>query len=688
MNGRPFPPESYINRDTSWIEFNRRVLQEAQDERHPLIERAKFLAIFSTNLDEFFMVRVSGLREQVAQSVVDLPPDGHPASSTLDLVIATLTPLVAELSATWDISIKPMLKQHGVCVLDWDDLNEAQKTKAEAYFQKEIFPVLTPLAFDPGHPFPHISNLSLSLAVVIRDDQGRQRFARVKVPQSLPRFVNLDEVVEGDHCQIRLTWVDQVMAANIGALFPGMTVERCYAFRVTRDTDIEIQEDEADDLLATIEQVVQERRFGSPVRLEIANDMPDAIRDILVSNLELSPLDVYRVDGPLNLADLMELQKLPIPRLKDAPFTPRVPFDFPGPTSPTEAWFSLIRNGDQLLHHPYDSFTPVVDFIRAAARDPQVLAIKTTLYRVGQNSTVVQALLEAISNGKQVAAMVELKARFDEENNIQWARALEDVGAHVVYGLPRMKVHSKMTLVVRKEADGIRRYLHLGTGNYNAGTARVYTDLGLFTCQEDFCEDATELFNLLTGYSKQRVFRRLLVAPVNLRDEMLARIARETELHEAHGGGRLIFKMNAIVDPAMIEALYRASQAGVKVDLLIRGISCLRPGVSGLSENIRVISIVGRFLEHARAYYFANHGEPELYLGSADLMQRNLDRRVETVFPILDPAMRRRIIDNILELQLRDNAKARELLPDGRYRYVAGNGKVIDSQTTLMRSEE
>jgi polyphosphate kinase len=394
------------------------------------------------------------------------------------------------------------------------------------------------------------------------------------------------------------------------------------------------------------------------------------------------------VDGPLNLADLMELQKLPIPRLKDAPFTPRVPFGFPGPASPTEAWFSLIRSGDQLLHHPYDSFTPVVDFIRAAARDPQVLAIKTTLYRVGQNSTVVQALLEAINNGKQVAAMVELKARFDEENNIQWARALEDVGAHVVYGLPRMKVHAKMTLVVRKEADGIRRYLHLGTGNYNAGTARVYTDLGLFTSQEDFCEDATELFNLLTGYSKQRVFRRLLVAPVNLRDEMLARIARETRLHQEHGGGRLIFKMNAIVDPAMIEALYLASQAGVKIDLLIRGISCLRPGVAGLSENIRVISVVGRFLEHARAYYFANHGEPELFLGSADLMQRNLDRRVETVFPILDPAMRQRIIDNVLELQLRDNAKARELTPDGRYRYVAANGKVIDSQSTLMRAEE
>ncbi len=688
MNGRPFPPECYLNRDTSWLEFNRRVLQEAQDERHPLIERAKFLSIFATNLDEFFMVRVSGMREQIALGVTERPPDGHLAAETLDLVISSLTPMLNDLSETWLSSVKPMLRMHGVCVSDWDELNESQRAKAEAYFHREIFPVLTPLAFDPGHPFPHISNLSLSLAVVIRDDQGRQRFARVKVPPSLPRFVSLDEGDGTDHCQIRLTWVDQVMAANIGALFPGMNVERCFAFRVTRDTDIEIQEDEADDLLSTIEQIVQERRFGSPVRLEIAHDMPDFVRDILMTNLELSPLDVYRVNGPLNLADLMELYRLPLPRLKDPPHTPRLPFGFPGPTSPTENWFALIRGGDRLLHHPYDSFAPVVDFIRAAARDPQVLAIKTTLYRVGQNSPVVQALLEAVSNGKQVAAMVELKARFDEENNIQWARALEDVGAHVVYGLPRMKVHCKLTLVVRKEPEGIRRYLHLGTGNYNAGTARIYTDLSLFTCRDDFCEDVTELFNLLTGYSKQREFRQLLVAPVNLREEILARIEREIKLHEAHGGGRLLFKMNALVDPAMIEGLYRASQAGVKVDLLIRGVSCLRPGIAAVSENVRVISVVGRFLEHARAYYFANNGEPELYLGSADLMQRNLDRRVETVFPILDPELRKKVLEDVLELQLSDNAKARELQADGRYRYVAPNGKVIDSQSRLMRAEE
>lgn len=688
MNGRPFPPECYLNRDTSWLEFNRRVLQESQDERHPLIERAKFLSIFATNLDEFFMVRVSGMREQIALGVTERPPDGHLAAETLDLVISSLTPMLNDLSETWLSSVKPMLRMHGVCVSDWDELNESQRAKAEAYFHREIFPVLTPLAFDPGHPFPHISNLSLSLAVVIRDDQGRQRFARVKVPPSLPRFVSLDEGDGTDHCQIRLTWVDQVMAANIGALFPGMNVERCFAFRVTRDTDIEIQEDEADDLLSTIEQIVQERRFGSPVRLEIAHDMPDFVRDILMTNLELSPLDVYRVNGPLNLADLMELYRLPLPRLKDPPHTPRLPFGFPGPTGPTDNWFALIRGGDRLLHHPYDSFAPVVDFIRAAARDPQVLAIKTTLYRVGQNSPVVQALLEAVNNGKQVAAMVELKARFDEENNIQWARALEDVGAHVVYGLPRMKVHCKLTLVVRKELEGIRRYLHLGTGNYNAGTARIYTDLSLFTCRDDFCEDVTELFNLLTGYSKQREFRQLLVAPVNLREEILARIERETKLHEAHGGGRLLFKMNALVDPAMIEGLYRASQAGVKVDLLIRGVSCLRPGIPAVSENIRVISVVGRFLEHARAYYFANNGEPELYLGSADLMQRNLDRRVETVFPILDPELRKKVLEDVLELQLSDNAKARELQADGRYRYVAPNGKVIDSQSRLMRADE
>ncbi|MBX7213984.1 MAG: polyphosphate kinase 1 [Thermoflexales bacterium] len=687
MNGRPFPPESYINRDTSWLEFNRRVLQEAQDERHPLIERAKFLAIFATNLDEFFMVRVSGLREQIAQGVMDTPPDGHHAAETFELIANTLRPMLHEQAVAWRDAIRPMLRQHGVCVFDYDELDAGQRERIQAWFKREVFPVVTPLAFDPGHPFPHISNLSLSLAVVIGDGRGRQRFARVKVPPSLPRLVPLDADGAGteDNCQTRFVWLDQIIAANIGALFPGMNVERCYAFRVTRDTDIEIQEDEADDLLATIEQVVHKRRFGSPVRLEIAADMPDIIRDILTSNLRLNPSDVYRVEGPLNLADLMELMKLPLPRLKDQPYSPRLPVGCPDSSHDPDDWFSWIRAGDRLLHHPYETFAPVVDFIAAAAKDPNVLAIKSTLYRVGSNSPVVRALMEAARNGKQVAAMVELKARFDEENNIQWARALELVGAHVVYGLPGMKVHAKMTLVVRREADGIRRYLHLGTGNYNAGTARIYTDYGLLTCRDDFCEDVSELFNFLTGYSKQTEYRQLLVAPVNLRRAILQRIERETRLHQERGGGRLLFKMNALVDPEMIEALYRASQAGVKVDLLIRGISCLRPGVAGLSENVRVVSVVGRHLEHARAYWFANAGAPELFLGSADLMQRNLDRRVETVFPILDRELRARL-ENALELQLRDNAKARELLPDGSYRYAAGNGRVVDSQAEFMRA--
>jgi polyphosphate kinase len=678
-----FPTTCYINRELSWIEFNKRVLQEARDPSHPPLERAKFLAIFATNLDEFFMIRVSGLKKQIAAEVIDVSPDGNTPSATLDHIVAKLTPLLHEHSRVWNEEVKPLLCNHGVCILNYDELDAEQRARAESYFDAQVFPVLTPLAFDPGHPFPHISNLSLNLAVVVRDEKDRERFARVKVPPSLPRLVPLTDCNDDDGCHPHFVWLDQLIAANIAALFPGMAVQRTYAFRVTRDTDLEIQEDEAGDLLSTIESVIQDRRFGSVVRLEIAHDMPDRVRDILMHNLEIDLRDVYRLDGALSLSNLMELMRLPAPKLKDPPFAPRLLFSLGN----GEDIFSLIRRGDIMLHHPYDSFAPVVDFIRAAAADPQVLTIKITLYRVGSNSPVVQALIDAIQNGKQVAALVELKARFDEENNIQWARALEEQGVHVVYGLPGLKVHCKVALVVRREQDGIRRYVHLSTGNYNATTARIYTDLGMFTSREDIGEDASDLFNLLTGYSRQREFRRLYVAPVNLRNKLINLVEREIELHKQYGGGHLIFKMNSLVDPDMINCLYDASQAGVRVELIARGICCLRPGVPGISDNIRVISIVGRFLEHGRIYYFRNNGEEELYVGSADLMPRNLDRRVETIFPIPDPLLRNRVRDEILLLELRDNVKARELCPDGSYQYVLRQpgAPLINSQEEMLK---
>ena len=672
-----------INRELSWLEFNRRVLQEAQDPTNPLLERAKFLAIFATNLDEFFMIRVAGLREQVLAGVAEPGPEGIPPEHTLELVNQRVRALQAEHLRTWCNEIRPVLTRHGVCVLDWHELNEQQRATARAYFHRTVFPILTPLAVDPAHPFPHISNLSLSLAVVIRGERGRLRFARVKVPPLLPRLLPLNQCADDDCCERCFVWLDQIIAANISTLFPDMDIAGTYAFRVTRDADIEIQEDEADDLRSTVERSIKDRRFGRVVRLEIAHDMPEDVCAILKENLDLAGQEVFRLAGPLDLSSLWELHRLPLSELKDPPLVPRVPRDL----NNSEDIFARIRHSDVLLHHPYDSFTPVIEFVRAAARDPNVLAIKQTLYRVGTNSPIVEALMEAVANGKQVAVLVELKARFDEENNIQWTRTLEEVGVHVVYGLPGYKVHSKICLVVRREHDGeIRRYVHLSTGNYNAGTARVYTDLGLFTCDEDIGQDATELFNNLTGYFKQTSYRRLLVAPVSLRRRMTELIEREIEHHLQHGGGHLIFKVNQLVDPEMIGLLYRASQAGVRVDLLVRGMCSLRPGVPNLSENIRVVSIVGRFLEHSRVYYFRNNGDEEIYSGSADLMERNLDRRVETVYPILDPALRRRIKVEVLDLGLRDNVKARVMHPDGTYTFVTrGQGEEkISSQLKLL----
>src|SRR5256885_7893982 len=530
-----------------------------------------------------------------------------------------------------------------------------------SYFEREIFPVLTPLAVDPGHRFPHISNRSLNLAVSITDPSLKEpRFARVKVPPSLPRLVPVPVLSENAHT-VAFVWIEQVIAAHLNMLFPGFDVLESYPFRVLRDADIELQEDEPSDLLESIEQGIRERRFGCVVDLAVNPSMPPRIRSLLLDNLEITENDLTIIDGHLGLSDLMELYSLERPDLKDPPFTPRQP----AALRKEQNLFTTIREHDILMHHPYDSFNSVVDFIRAAAHDPHVLAIKQTLYRVGTHSPVVDMLLEAIENGKQVAVLVELKARFDEENNIEWARELERVGVHVVYGLIGLKTHAKVALVVRREADGLRRYVHLGTGNYNATTARIYEDLGLFTCRPDFGADASDLFNALTGYSRQTHYRKLLVAPTGLRQGIVERIEREMRIQKQQGNGHLIFKMNALVDPEIIDMLYRASQTGMRIDLSIRGMCCLRPGIPGISDNIRVTSLVGRFLEHSRIFYFGNGGDEEIWLGSADMMQRNLNNRVETLFPIEDPVLRTAIHENLLDKVMMDTVNASELKADG-----------------------
>ncbi len=676
-------PSLYINRELSWIEFNGRVLEEAFDERNLLLERLKFLTITQSNLDEFFMVRVSGIREQVKSGVVEKSPDGMSPYEELVAMRGRLIPMLEAQAALWREALQPALAAQGIQVLNYTDLNVAQQRAMREYFERMVFPVCTPLAVDPGHPFPHISNLSLNLAVELLDPDGQRRFARVKVPNVLPRLVPVpSDKPEGRHRASAFVWLEQVLAAHLGMLFPEMQLIEVHPFRVIRDADLEIQELEAADLLETIERSLARRRFGSTVALCHNPGLPHDIRTLLADNLELDDNDIYPVSGPLGLSDLYDLTKLDRPDLKDASFIQRVPAVLRGDRD----IFSAIQQGDIMLHHPFDSFAPVVDFIRAAATDPNVLAIKQTLYRVGSHSPIVEALLEAAEAGKQVAVLVELKARFDEENNIEWARALEQAGVHVTYGLLGLKTHCKVALVVRKEGEGIRRYVHLGTGNYNPATARGYTDVGLLTVRPEIGADASELFNYLTGYSKQTVYRTLLVAPISLRAGLLARIEREIKRQRKHGDGRLIFKMNGLTDPAFIEALYRASQTGVQADLIVRGMCCLRPGVPGVSENIRVISIVGRFLEHSRLYYFRNGGDEELLMGSADLMPRNLDNRVETLVPVQDDAIRNYLINDVLEAYLRDTAKSRILQADGSYtrRLPPPDAAPVDSQALLL----
>ncbi len=690
-------PEYFLNRELTMLEFQRRVLQEAQDENNPLLERVKFLAILGSNLDEFFMVRVAGLRKQVEAGVIEVPPDGMTPSEQLAAIRKVALQLMVEARECFRYEIMPALTKAGIHLLSYEELNNRQKESVDQYFEQVIFPVLTPMAFDPGHPFPHISNLSLNLAVVVQDQKGSELFARLKVPGTLPRIVPVkrssgsikkDGTVPYNHYFV---WLEQVILSNLDKLFPGMKIVEAYPFRVTRDADIEIQELEAADLLETIDQAMRQRRFGSVVRMTINPNMPTRIRDILATNMELDRWDIYALDGPLGISSLMAIHQIDRHDLKDPPLRQTTPEPLRIEHYDGDL-FSAMRQQDILLHHPYDSFLPVVEFLKQAARDPNVLAIKQTLYRVGSNSPVVKALLEARERDKQVAVLVELKARFDEESNISWARMLERAGVHVIYGLLGLKTHSKIALVIRKEEDQIRRYMHLATGNYNAITAQVYEDLGMFTTDEDFGADATDLFNYLTGFSAKNNYRKLLVAPLNLREGMMKLIQQEIDLQKGSGRkkgaqGHLIFKMNSLVDPLMIQALYRASIAGVKVDLIVRGMCCLRPGLPKISENIRVTSVVGRFLEHSRIYYFRNGGNEHILLGSADLMPRNINRRVEVLFPVQDSKMIRYLRDDVLETYLSDNVKARSMMPDGTYTYkTPKEGEDgINSQEWLLR---
>ena len=684
-------PQYYLNRELSLLAFQRRVLEEAEDKSNPLLERVKFLSILGSNLDEFFMVRVAALAAQLDAGTVDVGPDGMTLRAQSIGIRRDVKRIFKEAHKCLE-SLLPSLEEQGLRIHEYRTLGPSQVAAAQEYFSHTVFPVLTPLAFDPGRPFPHISNLSLNLAVSIRDGLGHEHFARVKVPDSLPQLVPINlsanSKAKNRAKRVDMVWLEEIIAANLNALFPGMEVLESYPFHVTRDAEMAIKELEAEDLLETIEEGVRQRRFGTVIRLMVTEDMPAHILGILMTNLEVEPRTVYRTSGPLSLKRLMSLYALDRPELKEPSFVPAVLQNLI-PDYDEEDIFGLIRRQNILLHHPFDSFQPVIEFLERAARDPSVVAIKICLYRVGRNSPVVESLLEAIEEDKQVAALVELKARFDEESNIEWARALERAGVHVVYGLVGLKIHSKVALVVRQEGDRMVRYVHLSTGNYNAVTAHLYTDIGMLTADEEIADDAADLFNYLTGYSAKSDYRKLLVAPVNLRSRLEEFIEREIEHARKGQGGQLIFKVNSLVDRRFIQLLYRASAAGVKVDLLVRGICCLRPGLPGLSENIRVIRVVGRFLEHSRVFYFRNGGEEQLYLGSADLMPRNIDHRVEVLFPVEDPKMLRRIHESILAVYLGDTVKARRMMSDGSYvRVKAGDGdrKELNSQEWLLSS--
>jgi polyphosphate kinase len=671
--------ELFFNRELSLLEFHARVLEEALDERNPLLERLKFLSIFSSNLDEFFMIRVSGLKEEMEHKV-DVSPDGLTPAQQLAKSRERILNLVAEHARCFRETILPGLAAAGISIVRYDSLSRHEKERLEEYFTEKIFPVLTPLAVDPSHPFPYISPLSLNIGLMVDPPKNmklitsrkliERRFVRIKVPSVLPRLVPVTA------SSSRYVLLEEIIDANIQALFPQMQPGKCHYFRVTRDADIDIREEEAQDLLSAIQQELRQRRFGTPVRLEVSADMPDEMIEYLTSSLSLNEDDVYKVDGPLNIQDLMSLYDLDRPELKDPPFTPTLPAWF----KEHKSIFDAIKEGDRMLHHPYDSYDCVTEFINQAVDDPDVMAIKICLYRTGPESPIPPALIRASEHGKQVTALIELKARFDEAHNIEWAQKLDEAGVHVVYGIVGLKTHGKLTLVVRREGDALRRYVHIASGNYNPTTSTVYTDLGLFTVNDEIGRDATELFNYLTGFSEQRHYRKLMVAPVELRDKFNVLLDREIE-HKRHGRpARVIAKINRLADLQIIEKLYEASRAGVEIDLIVRGISMLRPGLPGLSENIRVRSIVGRFLEHSRVFWFANGGDEEVYIGSADWMTRNLKHRIEVVAPVSDPQAKRYLRDVLLDAYLTDNTKARELQPDGRYTPVLTDSEPFNSQ--------
>jgi polyphosphate kinase len=660
----PGPEKLLFNRELSLVEFFRQVLEEAQNEQTPLLERLRFLTIFASIVDEFFMVRVSGLKEEVEHGWVQPSPDGMTAREQLREIRNRLRPMVAQQGRALVLDILPELAAQGIVLAAYDSLSRDERTEVDEYFTRNVFPVLTPMAVDPAHPFPYISGLSLNLGLMVNPPNEQSearhgpRFVRLKVPPVLPGLVPLGES--------GFVLLSEVIAANRGSLFPGMQASPAYEFRVTRDADIEVREDEADDLLHALEKGLRKRRFGTPVRLEVSSSMPAEMVNYLAASLGLMSDDIFRIEGPLSVSDLLALCEVNRPDLKYRPLRASVPAVLSKGTSV----FDAIKEGDLLLHHPYSAYSTVTEFIRAAADDPKVLAIKICLYRTGSRSEIAEALINAAEQGKQVTALIELKARFDEENNIEWARRLEHAGVHVVYGLIGLKTHCKLTLVVRHEDESLQRYVHIATGNYNPTASCTYTDIGLLTVDEGLGADATEFFNYLTGYSRQKDYRKLLVAPVNLREKVTELIERETANARAGRSARIIAKLNRLADANVIQALYDASAAGVQVDLIVRGICMLRPGVPGLSENIRVRSIVGRFLEHSRVLYFDNDGNEEIYIGSADWMPRNLNRRVEVVCPVKDPRLKRYLRDEVLEAYLRDNANARELQPDGSYERV------------------
>ncbi len=693
----PMPPQGlplddpalYINRELSWLEFNRRVLEEAQDPTVPMLERLKFVAICESNLDEFYMVRVGGLQQKLQAGIAyGSGADRTPVATQVEYIDQTVRRLMSDAYGVLLGEILPALEREGIVLRGLHELSDAERLHLRTFFQRQVFPVLTPLAIDPGHPFPHLMNKSLNLAVILERPSDQEKlYAVVQVPAVLPRFVPLP-VEPGSSARHVFTTLETVIRLHLAELFPGMKHEHDALFRVTRNSDFEIDDEEVEDLLKTIEEEVRKRRRGAAVRIQIEQTAQPQLVEFLTGALDLDSTDVHACPGLLDLTSLFHLYGVPgYAHLRDPGFLPQQVPEF---TMATSIW-TAIRTRDILLHHPYEAFSHVVDFIETAATDDRVLAIKQTLYRTSSDSPVVRALARAADNGKQVTAVLELKARLDEERNIHWAQQLEKAGVHVVFGFVNLKTHCKVALVVRREEDGLRRYVHLATGNYNPTTARIYTDLGLFTCNPDLCDDASALFNYLTGYCELPQYRKLIVAPERMLAFMIEKIEQERQLALAGKEGKILAKINGLLEPSVTQALYQASQAGVKIHIVCRGICNLRPGLPGYSENIRVVSIVDRFLEHSRIYCFGNNGDPQVFVGSADWMDRNLTRRVEVVFPIEQSDLKRRMIDEILAITFADNVKARELLPNGTYRRVTveeGQPRVRSQQRFLELAAE